>query len=55
VLTRIADEVRDFEPSLVFVDSFRSLAQSAQVMDRGAASLQHFVQQLGMQMTSWLS
>jgi circadian clock protein KaiC len=29
--------------------------QSAQGMDRGAAGLQHFVQQLGMQMTSWLA
>lgn len=55
VLERIADEVRNFEPSLVFVDSFRSLAQSAQIMDRGTAGLQHFVQQLGMQMTSWLA
>lgn len=55
VLARIADEVRNFEPSLVFVDSFRSVVQSAQGMDRGAAGLQHFVQQLGMQMTSWLA
>ncbi|MBB5606970.1 MULTISPECIES: ATPase domain-containing protein [unclassified Janthinobacterium] len=55
VLARIADEVRDYQPSLVFVDSFRSVAQSAQSMDGGAASLQHFVQQLGMQMTSWLA
>jgi len=55
VLARIADEVRDFEPSLVFVDSFRSVVQSAKGMDRGAAGLQHFVQQLGMQMTSWLA
>ena len=55
VLARIADEVRNFAPSLVFVDSFRSVVQSAQGMDRGAAGLQHFVQQLGMQMTSWLA
>jgi circadian clock protein KaiC len=55
VLARIADEVRSFSPSLVFVDSFRSVVQSAQGMDRGAAGLQHFVQQLGMQMTSWLA
>jgi circadian clock protein KaiC len=55
VLARIADEVRNFSPSLVFVDSFRSVVQSAQGMDRGAAGLQHFVQQLGMQMTSWLA
>src|SRR5471030_1232929 len=55
VLTRIADEVRDFSPSLVFVDSFRSIVQSAQGIDSGAAGLQHFVQQLGMQMTGWLA
>ncbi len=53
VLARIADEVRDFLPSLVFVDSFRSVVQSAQAMDAGASGLQHFVQHLGMQMTSW--
>ncbi|MBC7685798.1 MAG: AAA family ATPase [Bdellovibrionales bacterium] len=53
VLARIIDEVEEFEPSLVFVDSFRSVAGSARSTDQGAASLQHFVQQLGMHMTSW--
>jgi circadian clock protein KaiC len=55
VLARIANEVRDYQPSLVFVDSFRSVVQSAKGGDCGAAGLQHFVQQLGMQMTSWLA
>jgi len=55
VLARIAEEVRNFEPSLVFVDSFRSVVQSAKGTDSSAAGLQHFVQQLGMQMTSWLA
>ena len=55
VLDRIADEVRAFGPSLVFVDSFRSVVQSGRSTDAGAAGLQHFVQQLGMQMTSWLA
>jgi circadian clock protein KaiC len=55
VLARIADEVRNYAPSLVFVDSFRSVVQSARAMDQGSAGLQHFVQQLGMQMTSWLA
>ena len=53
VMTRIADHVKDYAPSLVFVDSFRSVVQSSQ---NGAASLpdlQRFVQQLGIQMTSW--
>ncbi|MET0857867.1 MAG: ATPase domain-containing protein [Telluria sp.] len=55
VLARIEEEVQAFKPSLVFVDSFRSVAQSAKSMDAGAGGLQHFVQQLGMQMTSWLA
>lgn len=53
VLARIADEVQKFSPRLVFVDSFRSVAQSAKSKDPEGSGLQHFVQQLGMQMTSW--
>ena len=53
VLSRIADEVKDYAPSLVFVDSFRSVVQSARQEEQGASELQGFVQQLGMQMTSW--
>ncbi len=53
VLARIAEEVRNFSPSLVFVDSFRSVVQAAKTMEAGANGLQHFVQQLGMQMASW--
>jgi len=53
VLARIAEEVKGYAPSLVFVDSFRSVVQSAKHEDRGASELQRFVQQLGMQMTSW--
>ena len=53
VLARITEEVHNFSPSLVFVDSFRSVAQSAKAMDPGVSGLHHFVQQLGMQMTGW--
>ncbi|MHB1592284.1 MAG: ATPase domain-containing protein [Sulfuricella sp.] len=53
VLARIAEEVKDYAPSLVFVDSFRSVVQSAKQEEKGASELQRFVQQLGMQMTSW--
>ena len=53
VLARITDEVQEFEPSLVFVDSFRSVVNSAHSGERGAGGLQQFIQQLGMQMTSW--
>ena len=55
VLTRIKEEVRTFGASLVFVDSFRSVVQTGCATDKGATDLQHFVQQLGMQMTSWLA
>ncbi|MET0963427.1 MAG: ATPase domain-containing protein [Noviherbaspirillum sp.] len=53
VLKRIADEVQKFTPSLVFVDSFRSVVQSSKSTRRGTSGLQTFVQRLGMQMTSW--
>lgn len=53
VMARIAAEVKEFEPSLVFVDSFRSVVQSARADGRDVPDLQHFMQQLGMQMTSW--
>ena len=35
VLSRIAEEVKDYAPSLVFVDSFRSVVQSAKQEDQG--------------------
>ena len=53
VLSRIDEEVKGYAPSLVFVDSFRSVVQSAKQEEQGASELQHFVQELGMQMTSW--
>lgn len=53
VLSRIAEEVEAYAPSLVFVDSFRSVVQSAKKQEQGTSELQRFVQQLGMQMTSW--
>jgi circadian clock protein KaiC len=53
VLARILSEVQSFSPSLVFVDSFRSVIQSAKAKDSSMSGLSQFVQQLGMQMTSW--
>lgn len=54
VLARIVEEVESFSPSLVFVDSFRSMVQSAKASRvDGAWGLQHFIQTLGVQMTSW--
>jgi circadian clock protein KaiC len=55
VLARIVAEVEARGPSLVFVDSFRSVILAGQSDDSGKAfiSLQQFLQQLGMLMTSW--
>ncbi|MGV8894691.1 MAG: RAD55 family ATPase [Burkholderiaceae bacterium] len=53
ILSRIAEEVKGYAPSLVFVDSFRSLVQSTKREDHGEFEMQLFVQQLGIQMTSW--
>ena len=53
VLTRINEEVQQFTPSLVFVDSFRSVMQAAKPERQGLAAQQRFVQELGLQMTSW--
>lgn len=55
VLSRVAEEVKDFAPSLVFVDSFRSVVQLAKQreLERGESELQQFIQQLVMKMTNW--
>jgi circadian clock protein KaiC len=53
VLERIVKEVAAFSPGLVFVDSFRSVVQTARNGNEGVAELQHFIQELGVRMTSW--
>ncbi len=53
VMSRIDEEVKGFSPSLVFVDSFQSVARSARRGEQGESELHRFVQRLGMQMTSW--
>jgi circadian clock protein KaiC len=53
ILERIMREVAAFSPSLVFVDSFRSVVQTAKSGNEGIADIQHFVQELGTRMTSW--
>ena len=53
VLRRIVAEVAQHQPGLVFVDSFRSVMQSQGHEDNPHAKLQQFVQELGVQMTSW--
>jgi len=52
VLARIVQEVENFAPALVFVDSFRSVTRVAGETGQQSA-LQTLVQQLGSLMTSW--
>ncbi|MEP7246288.1 MAG: ATPase domain-containing protein, partial [Gammaproteobacteria bacterium] len=53
VLGRITSEVAELQPALVFIDSFRSIALAGSDRGNGFLSLQQFIQQLGMLMTSW--
>ncbi len=53
VLTRILAEVQSFQPELIFVDSFKSVVHSTRGSDQSMASLQFFVQQLGVQLSTW--
>jgi circadian clock protein KaiC len=53
VLARIVAAVEEHGPSLVFVDSFRSVMLAGQEQGQSFLTLQQFVQQLGMLMTSW--
>ncbi len=53
VLSRIVTEVQMRGPGLVFVDSFRSVVLASQQENNEFLSLQQFIQQLGMLMTSW--
>ena len=53
VLRRIVAEVQACGPGLVFVDSFRSVVLASTSEGSPQSRLQQFVQQLGVQMTSW--
>jgi circadian clock protein KaiC len=53
VLQRIVEHVETYTPSLVFVDSFHSLALAAHAAEPGFVGLQQFVQNLAVLMTSW--
>lgn len=55
VLHRIVEEVERFQPSVVVVDSFRSVVQAAKTAQRDELDLQQFVQSLGMLMTTWMA
>jgi circadian clock protein KaiC len=53
VLERIVEEVTAHSPRLVFVDSFRSVVFASEGGGGPRTSLQLFLQQLGMLLTSW--
>lgn len=53
VLRRIVNEVRDFDPHYVFVDSFRSIINKSVGKNPEEAGVQQFIQHLAMQMTNW--
>ncbi|MDQ6645912.1 MAG: AAA family ATPase [Pseudomonadota bacterium] len=53
VLARIVSEVETHGPGLIFVDSFRSVILAGQGQASDFLSMQQFLQQLGMLMTSW--
>jgi circadian clock protein KaiC len=54
VLARISEAVRQYEPALVFVDSFRSVIVASQGDGSNRLNaLQHFIQQLGVLMATW--
>jgi len=53
VLARITSEVEASSPGLVFVDSFRSVMIEARHQPQGTLSLQQFIQQLGVHLSSW--
>ena len=53
VTARIVEEVTARGPALVFVDSFRSVIVANESQGSTSPGIQHFVQHLGMLMTSW--
>lgn len=53
VLTRITTEVEAYSPTLVFVDSFRSVLLEAGRQAQGAYNHQQFLQELGVHLSSW--
>jgi circadian clock protein KaiC len=53
VLARITKEVKTSSPGLVFVDSFRSVMLETRNQPQGTLSLQQFIQQLGIHLSSW--
>jgi circadian clock protein KaiC len=53
VLERITREVEERNPSVVIVDSFRTVVRTTEVPGVSELDLQHFVQRLALRLTSW--
>jgi len=53
MLARITREIQIASPALVFVDSFRAVTRDAARSGAHSLDLQHFVQQLGVQLSAW--
>ena len=53
VLQRIIEEVTTHKPAFVFIDSFRSVVRFSNANENARSSLEYFIQQLGIMMTSW--
>jgi circadian clock protein KaiC len=53
VLNRIVGEVERLNPSLVVVDSFRTVVRSWESPRHSELDLQHFVQRLALRLTTW--
>ena len=53
VLSRIIEEVAKHKPAFIFIDSFRSVVRAATQNETVRNQLEHFVQKLGMTITSW--
>jgi circadian clock protein KaiC len=53
VFAHMAQEVEAFSPSLVFVDSFRSVMMEAQEHPQGTISLRQFIERLGIHLSGW--
>lgn len=53
VLSRVKEEVKTHKPAFVFIDSFRSVVRVSVLNETARSTMEYFVQQLGMIMTSW--
>jgi len=53
VLARIKQQVENFSPGLVFVDSFRSIMLEVQSKPYSTISTQQFIQRLGILLSGW--